>query len=312
MKPIVSIVIPAYNQASYVREAVESVLNQDYPDIELIVIDDGSTDNTRTILQTIDGCFSWETQPNRGQALALTRGWQIARGDILGYLSADDILMPTAVREAVCELANNMETAVVYCDFNLIDPHSRIIRRVVSPDFDYRSMLVEVTCPPGPGAFFRRSVYEKAGPWNPAYRQMPDYDFWLRMGLYGGFVRIPRILASFRVHESSLTYSQSTIERADEPVRIVEAILQHSSFPQELAKYGPYALARAYLVSAQLHLRAQRLVAAVAAIKKAWYYSPARVLAPKTAALLANAIGNRIGHRLLWHFRNLFSQNQGK
>lgn len=306
MEPLVSLVIPAYNHGIFVAEAVRSVLAQDYPAVELIVIDDGSTDDTSAVLTNLGSGFYWETQPNAGQARTLEKGWRLARGEVLGYLSADDVLAPSAVRESMAELAAHPEAVATYCDFNLIDPASRVVRRVETPDFSYRDMLVNVSCPPGPGAFFRRAAYEASGPWNPAYRQMPDYDFWLRLGLNGCFIRIPRVLAGFRVHEASQTYSRTTPERATEPVRIVDQILRHPDLPPELRTQGRHARANAHLVSAQLHLRAGRILSGGRDVAVALRYAPGSVLSQRVLRLLANAMLNRAGHRLLWQVKSFF------
>ena len=106
-KPKVSIVIPAYNHGNYLKSAIESVLNQTYQNIELIVIDDGSSDNTIEVLKNTKGNFKWFSQQNLGQSLTLTKGWKLARGEILGYLSADDILLSNAVEISISALNNN-------------------------------------------------------------------------------------------------------------------------------------------------------------------------------------------------------------
>lgn len=306
MAPLVSIVIPSYNHGTFVAEAVQSMLAQDYSAVELIVIDDGSIDGTSEVLASLGSGFYWESQSNVGQARTLEKGWRMAKGEVLGYLSADDVLMPSAVRESVAELAAHPEAVATYCDFNLIDPESRVVRRVETPDFNYCDMLVNVTCPPGPGAFFRRAAYEAAGPWNSAYRQMPDYDFWLRLGLYGSFIRIPRVLAAFRVHETSQTYSRTTPECAVEPVYIINRILRHPDLPPVLHLQSDLALGNAYLVSAQLHLRAGRLTSGARAVAMALRRAPRSVLSPRALHRLVNAALNRASHRLLWWIKSLF------
>src|SRR5437762_6047257 len=87
--PLVSIVVPSYNHGRYLREAVDSIVAQDYPRIELIVIDDGSTDDSPEILRSYGNRFHWERQPNQGQVATLNRGWLMSKGEILAYLSAD-------------------------------------------------------------------------------------------------------------------------------------------------------------------------------------------------------------------------------
>src|SRR5437764_14102134 len=99
--PLVSIVIPSYNHARYLAAAIDSVLAQDYPRVELMVIDDGSTDGSSAVLERYRGRFRWETQPNRGQAATMNRGWRMSRGEVLAYLSADDTLASDAVSKSV-------------------------------------------------------------------------------------------------------------------------------------------------------------------------------------------------------------------
>ena len=113
-------------------------------------------------------------------------------------------------------------------------------------------------CPPGPGPVFRRSTFEQAGLWDAKYGQMPDYDYWLRLGLEGEFVRIPQVLANFRVHELSQTFSQASQDRAEEPVRIIQGFFENPAVPADLRGLRAQALSRAYLVSAQLHVRSGR------------------------------------------------------
>jgi glycosyltransferase involved in cell wall biosynthesis len=119
--PKVSIVIPAYNHANYLDAAIQSVLKQDYPNIELIVLDDGSTDNTHQVLESYGNQFYWETQKNMGQANTLNKGWRMAKGDILAYLSADDVLLPQATSDSVKCLLANPRSVLCYGDFELID-----------------------------------------------------------------------------------------------------------------------------------------------------------------------------------------------
>lgn len=303
--PLVSIVIPAYNHAAYLEEAVRSVLAQDYPRVELLVIDDGSTDDTGKVLQRLGGDFFRETQPNMGQAGTLNRGWQMARGTILGYLSADDALRPGAVMAAVDALAAHPAAVATYCDFELMDPGSRTVRTVTAPAFDRTRLVSELECAPGPGAFFRRAAWERAGPWNPRLRQMPDYDFWLRLALHGPFVKIGQTLARFRVHEASQTFAQTSEARADEPVRIIEAFFARADLPDPVRALRQRATAMAHLTSAQLHARAGRWRTAFERLRAARAADHSGLASVNSLRLLANAFFNRTGHRLLWALRRI-------
>lgn len=179
--PLVSIVTPAYNQAEYLAAAMTSVLEQDYPALEYIVIDDGSRDDTlavaRAVAETHPERVQVLTQANAGQAATLNRGWAMARGEILAYLSSDDALCPGAVRTMVQALQSRPEVGVAYCDFWLVDPQGRRVRAHVSQEFDVQAMQVGLVCHPGPAAFFRRSVFETTGGWDVRRRQVPDFEF---------------------------------------------------------------------------------------------------------------------------------------
>lgn len=311
----VSIVIPAFNHAAYLPDAVKSVLNQTYPETELLVVNDGSTDDTADILASLQRLYGTERlkvfhQDNAGQAKALERGWSLARGDVFGYLSADDLLEAAAVEEAVTALAQHPDAVATYSDYALIDPENCHIRSVSAPRYDYARMLCDVICLPGPGAFFTRAAYEETGPWNPVYRQMPDYDFWLRMGLVGSFIYIPKTLASFRVHEGSQTFSITTPERAHEAIQIVENVLADPRLPKFLNAQKNKARANARLVSAQLDLRAGRLGAGLRKIAVSLQLRPTLLIQPHFYRTLLNSGLNRLGHRLLRIGRRGFRQHR--
>lgn len=303
MDPLVSIVVPVYNQGQYLDEAVQSLLSQTYRHIEIIALDDGSTDTTPQVLTKYTGRLYWESHPNMGQSRTLNKGWQMAKGGLLSYLSGDDALLPEAIATSVEYLTRNPKNVLTYCDFNLIDPCSRIIRQVTTPDFNFQRMITDVICPPGPGPVFRRSAFQKAGLWDAQYRQMPDYDYWLRLGLEGEFVRIPQVLANFRVHESSQTFSQASEVRAEEPVRIIQGFFENPRVPAALRSLRAQALSRAYLVSAQLHVRSGRLGRGLRNIRQAIGLSPGSIVLEGSARMMVNAFVNRIGHRLLWNLK---------
>jgi len=271
--PKVSIVIPAYNHARYLLESINSVLNQTYRNIELIVLDDGSTDGTSDILRQIKGEFYWESHQNMGQALTLNKGWRMSKGSILSYLSADDILYPEVVERCVKVLADNPQAALCYPNFYLINPESDVIRSVLAPEYSYDEMVIDFKCAPGVGAFFRRSCYEKAGDWNPDLRQHPDYEYWLRLGMHGHFVHLKEYLGGFRVHEESQSFRSVSTYQGDEPIRIIKSYLERGNVPQSISSQSALALSNANLMAAQTHLRSGLYAIAMQRIYMAAHYS---------------------------------------
>lgn len=306
--PLVSIVVPAYNHAQYLPEAIESILNQEYKNIELIVLDDGSTDTTAEVLKGYTGKLYWESHSNMGQANTLNKGWRMAKGEILAYLSADDVLYPQAVSECVACLQNNQQAVLCYPDFDLIDPQSRVVRNVIAPEYSYQEMVTKFICAPGPGAFFLRSAYERAGEWDPKLRHSPDYEYWLRLGLHGSFAHVHTNLAAFRVHEGSQSFALTTVERAEEALRIMDKYYQLPSLPTDVLAAKDVAFANANVVVAQLHLRSSRYKEAASRIKRAFCLAPKTLFSIKAFRMLANGLLNRFIHKSLWVIKNTFKQ----
>ncbi|MDM4767532.1 glycosyltransferase family 2 protein [Pelomonas sp. SE-A7] len=278
--PLVSIVTPAYNQADYLRATIESVLAQDYPALEYLVIDDGSGDATLAIAEGLarehPGRLRVLTQANAGQAATLNRGWSLAQGQILAYLSSDDCLCPGAVSAMVAALNAHPEVAVAYCDFWLMDAAGRRLRPVQAAEFDAEQLRVELVCQPGPGAFFRRRVFEATGGWDVRRRQVPDFEFWLRASAEGAFLRVPQCLADYRIHEGSASFMVMPEARADEIVRVVEGFWE--SAPD--AGSASRATARALSIAAKNHAQSGRPLLALGRLAQAFQRRPGLALEP--------------------------------
>lgn len=123
--PLVSIVTPSYNQGRYIEKTIRSVLNQDYPDLEYIVVDGGSTDHTLDILRKYEGRIRWVSERDGGQSEAVNKGFRMSRGEILGWLNSDDTYCPGAVRQAVTFLMEHPSVAMVYGDGYEIDEQGK-------------------------------------------------------------------------------------------------------------------------------------------------------------------------------------------
>lgn len=309
--PRVSIVVPAYNHGQYVEECIRSVLDQTYPQVELIVVDDGSTDETARIVQSYADRCRVVRQANAGQSRALNRGWALAHGDILAYLSDDDVLRPEAVAAAVAVLLERREAVMAYCDYVLLDPRSRPIRRVRAPDYSFEGLTVRLVCAPGPGAFFWRSAYRRAGPWDESLLQIPDFEFWLRLALCGPFVRIPRVLAGFRVHEDSQSFRPPDVARAEEPVRIIERHFARDDLPPSLRRLRREALSHAHILSARFHLRSGAYREFKGHMAEAFRLHAGSLAAPRTARLVVNGLLNRPAHIALWRIRQTLTRRDG-
>jgi len=293
-KPLVSIVIPAYNHGKYLNEAIESVLVQSYPNIELLVFDDGSVDNTSEILASYGDLFYWECHTNIGQSATLNKGWEIAKGGIVSYLSADDALEVEAVEVAVRCLIENENAILVYGDYLLIDAKSQVIKRVYAPEFDYSEMVANIVVQPGPGVFFWKDGFKEVGGWDVSLCQVPDYEYWLRLGLLGEFIRVPKSLAHYRVHEESQSYVEASIEKSEECIRVMEQYFKNNKVPDEIEALEAKAKSMAYLIAARFHLRAGRYKYTYTNIKRSWVLNVRSFFSMRWVQLLGNALVFRI------------------
>jgi glycosyltransferase involved in cell wall biosynthesis len=252
--PPLTIVTPVYNGTSYIVETVESVLAQDYRDIEYIVLDDGSTDDTAAQLERFRDRIRLVQHPNQGEAATVNRGVELASHDIVGIINADDPVLPglfTAVGES---LGSDRNLSAVYPDWQLIDELGRVVREVRTGEFDFRVLLEQHYCLPGPGAFYRRSHLEGRTPRNPSRRTSADYDFWLRLGLHGKIQRIPRTLATWRSHPAGTSSAQRNADMARDKVEVIETFFQRDDLPDVVQDMKAQAMSAAYWNAALLAL----------------------------------------------------------
>lgn len=302
--PLVTIVTPAYNQAEFLDETIASVLAQDYPHIEYIVLDDGSTDHTKTVLQKYQVKFHIESQQNMGQASTLNKGWDIARGEIFGYLSADDILYPGAITKLVAALQADASIAVVYPDCHLIDPASIIIKKNVCRQFDHENLVVEQECFIGPGALFRKDSYLKAGGWRPDLKLAPDREFWMRVGLNGGFKMLEEPLAGYRMHPKSISFYEKRPEIAMEYLRVMDDFYARKDLAQCLILRKDEAYSHALLVIARSHLRSGDLTGGYKKYREAIARYPRHHSLRTILSLLRTSVSKPL-RRLIWGVQSL-------
>ncbi len=203
---LVSIVTPSYNQARYLEETMRSVLEQDYPHIEYIVVDGGSTDGSREIIEKYaDRLAWWVSEKDRGQTEAINKGFARARGEALAWINSDDTYQPGAVREAVEFLRLNPQVGLVYGDANYIDERGRVIGRFPAAQTDYRRLRQGYVHIPQQAAFFRADLWRKVGPLDESFYFAMDYDLWVRLAREAPIVYHPRLWANFRLHSDAKT-----------------------------------------------------------------------------------------------------------
>ncbi|RPI85826.1 MAG: glycosyltransferase [Chloroflexi bacterium] len=204
--PKVSVITPSFNQGRFLEASIQSVLKQDYPNIEYIIVDGGSKDESVEIIRKYqDKLAWWVSEKDRGHADALNKGFSHATGEILAWLNSDDIYHPGAVSEAVALLKEHPDVGMVYGDANLIDDESNLIGKFPSKQTSYKQMLRGSVHIPQATTFFRTDLYRQISPLSLTLFFGFDYDFWVRLAKISKLLYVPRLWADFRIHQSGKT-----------------------------------------------------------------------------------------------------------
>jgi len=197
MTPLVSIVTPSLNCGAFIEETLRSVGEQDYPRVEHIVLDSGSTDETLDILARYPSVRVVTSAP-QGLSAKVDQGFSLARGEIVAWLNADDFYLPGAVSKAVNAMERNPRFAVVYCNRLVVDERSIEIERIRSKQASWNEMLT-YDYVPLESAFIRREALERVGPINPRYPLVQDWDLWLRISKQFSMLYVDDWWSAFRV-----------------------------------------------------------------------------------------------------------------
>ncbi len=237
-RPLVSVIVPSFNQGRFIGETIASALAQDYRPIEVLVLDGGSTDATLDVLQGFAGApeLAVSSEPDRGVADAVNKGLQRARGDILAIQSSDDVYLPGAIAAAVDALSAHPAAGLVFGDVEHIDDRSRVTGRDVLPAFSLAEYLGRLTYIPQPSAFFRGGAARSVGGWRAEVSYAADADFWIRIALRFPVVKIDRVLARYRHHAGQRDVHVERILRDWE--RMVADLPDDPPMPPRLARYA--------------------------------------------------------------------------
>lgn len=205
MKPLVSVVIPTFNRACYLSDAIESVLRQTWTNLELIVIDDGSSDETRELVSRYGEKIQYFYQSNSGLAVARNRGLELARGEFILFLDDDDVLLETLIEKEVFWLEQNPDAAFVYSGVYFVDEQLRIFEKRIPLDDetpDFARLFKGPNIVPTPGcALVRTAIAREYGGFAKELLGSEDYDFWLRISRKYRFDYVGEILLKYRYHQ---------------------------------------------------------------------------------------------------------------
>jgi glycosyltransferase involved in cell wall biosynthesis len=221
--PLISVVTPSYNQGRFIRATIESVLSQNYPNIEYWVIDGGSTDATLSIVREHEGDprFHWLSEADGGQADAINKGVALTCGDIVAWLNSDDVYAPGAVSRAVEEILTHPAVALVYGQAERIDRSGTVIGQHTQIEaFDLQRLIHHLDFIVQPATFFRRAPFMAVGGLDASLHYCLDYDLWIKLGLRYPVRYIPDVLARAREYPETKTASGS-LERLVEIERMI-------------------------------------------------------------------------------------------
>jgi glycosyltransferase involved in cell wall biosynthesis len=201
--PLVSIVTPSYNQGRFLEATLRSVLEQDYPSVEYLVVDGASTDNSIEIIRKYaDKITWWVSEKDSGQSEAVNKGLHRARGEIVAWLNSDDLYLPGAITAAVAAFQSHPEAGVVYGDALAIDADGRPFNRMHARQYSLVDLMAfDIICQPA--AFMRRQVLEQANYLNPAYHLLMDNLLWICMAKIAPLVYVPQTWAAARYHDQA-------------------------------------------------------------------------------------------------------------
>jgi glycosyltransferase involved in cell wall biosynthesis len=234
-----TIITPVFNGEDYIEETVLSVIAATREiDVEYLVVDDGSTDNTRELLAKYSEELRYIYQENSGQAAAINKAIGLAKGVYTTIVNADDpLLTKNLFLESEKVMDREPQVVATYPDWNMIDSKGNIVETVFVKEFDPVELIGKFNCLIGPGGIFRTAAGKNVNGWDPSYRFVPDYDFWLKLSEKGVFRHVPEVQATWRTHETSISISSRSEEMAQERIRVIDQfIFRNPDTPERLKK----------------------------------------------------------------------------
>jgi len=225
--PKISVITPTLNQAVFIEKTIKSVLSQNYPNLEYLIIDGGSTDGTLEILKKYSGSLRWFSEVDKGQADAVNKGMRICTGDIIGYINSDDEYEPGSLQRVAEYFDDHPDTTWLTGKCKIIDLHSVEVMKLVT-FYKYlllrtrsKKLLKIVDFISQPATFWRKRIVDEIGFLNEEFHIVMDYDYWIRITERYPIIFMDEYLANFRTYPSSKT-RQSAINQIDEEFLMIK------------------------------------------------------------------------------------------
>jgi glycosyltransferase involved in cell wall biosynthesis len=199
-------VTPSFNQGRYIEETIRSVLSQDYPHVEYLIVDGGSTDSTLDTIKKYQHQLAWwVSEKDQGQTDAINKGFARAQGDVLAWINSDDTFEPGAFTAAMTYLKDHPSVGMVYGDCNYLDESGAVIGKFHAAQTSYRLLRQGYTHIPQQTMFFRAELWRQVGPLDPSFYFAMDYDLWTRIAARAPIQYISQTWANFRLHTAGKT-----------------------------------------------------------------------------------------------------------
>jgi glycosyltransferase involved in cell wall biosynthesis len=277
MTHTVSVVTPAYNCASTIIEVIQSVQKQAPYVLEHIIVDDGSDDETLTVIRSFelrdDSNIRVVSQPNSGEATAVNRGIAESLGDYVMVVNADDPLLSDCVLLLRQALIDSPESVVSYGDWKMIDSVGATVKIVKTLPFSVQALIADWVCIVGPGAMIRRSAFRNMPARDIRYKNIGDYEMWLRLATQGSFVRVDRVLSTWRNHTTGASWNDRGRVISEQYVRLIEEFFKRPDLPKEIKALERRARAHQNYYSG-LQMLFDSTVAGRRMILKSWLKRP--------------------------------------
>ncbi len=234
--PLVSIIIPSFNQGRFIRKTIESCLNQDYRPLEVCVIDGASTDETLSVLQSFQGQpgFSFIAEPDSGVVDAVNKGFQRVRGEIAAIQSSDDYYLPGAVSAAVKALRSRADLGFVFGDIIKVDDSGNEIMRTNLMPYSIANILSVRTWIPQPSTFFRLDLARQLGGWRAAVPYAADTDLWFRMAFITDAMKVDALFSARTMHEAQRDRQGEKIIR--DYTKMIDELMPLAAAPRKLKR----------------------------------------------------------------------------
>jgi glycosyltransferase involved in cell wall biosynthesis len=272
--PLVSIITPSFNQALYLEDTLRSVLEQDYPNIEYLVVDGGSTDGSQEIIQKYENRINWwVSEKDNGQAEAINKGFRRAQGEIVAWLNSDDMYAQGAIRKAVDALEQNEELGMVFSNVFSIDAHNEVFNIMRYGDWGLAELMA-FNIIGQPGVFMRRAALEKAGLMDLRYQYLLDHQLWLRIAEIAPVQYMDETLAAARFHAAAKNVAMAA-EFGREAFEIMDWMQTRPGLTDIFTRDRRKILAGAYRLSARYLQDGGRNGKALGHYLKSLWYHPA-------------------------------------